>query len=88
TPLAKYKDALDYASRLRNRVVHSSEKAGKQFTDTARHLRNSKKLRQGYRVGDLLLEKPINIAHLPQGSNNYFESFMLMYEDLAKTIVP
>ena len=87
-PLSKYKDALLYASRIRNRVAHSSSKASKQFIDTAKTLLNANRLRQGYRVGDLLLEPPQNIADIPQGTSNHFESFMNMYEELANSIVP
>jgi uncharacterized short protein YbdD (DUF466 family) len=87
-PLRKYKDKLLQASLIRNRVAHSSSKARTQFIKTAKELRESQKLSQGYRVGDLLLENPEKRPWVSLRGNNYFEKFASIYEDLARTIVP
>jgi hypothetical protein len=87
-PLTKYNEALLYAVKIRNRVAHSSSMANKKFIETAKTLLGSNRLRQGFRVGDLLLEAPRNVANIPQSFPNYFESLMEMFKEIANSIAP
>jgi hypothetical protein len=86
--LTTYKEALLYATRIRNRVAHSSSKASSQFIETAKTLLQSSRLTQGYRVGDLLLTSPKNVANIPLGKSTYFDAYVQLFEQLAKSIVP
>lgn len=62
------KEALEDAVVIRNRVAHASQKSRSAFGRIARKLRGSN-LRQGFSVGDLLLEnKTPKGVPLPAGS--------------------
>jgi hypothetical protein len=89
-PLKRYELGLKVAITIRNRIAHSSRKASDKFKKAAKDWLKSKSLRQGYMVGDFLLEQPNALSQLPCSgeSSSLFDSFVEMYGDLARSIVP
>lgn len=84
---------LNDATRLRNRVAHSSTKCREDFKIVARRFKGmgtDANLSQGYRVGDLLLEKAIrHFGNRAQSKGwTFFEAYCEMYREAAKAIVP
>jgi hypothetical protein len=79
-------EALDDAAIIRNRVAHASQKSRIAFRTVARKLRHGQ-LRQGYSVGDLLLEenaKPAKVSSQPDGV--LFDRYITLFRDLAFNI--
>jgi hypothetical protein len=94
TCLASNLNLLKYATNIRNRVAHASEKCKTDFVDTAKALKfanpSANKLPQGYTPGKLLFEHVQR--HFPQpviqAQSNHFEAYAQLYESLARRIVP
>lgn len=93
TPLKRYEANLQDAVKLRNRVAHSSRKCREDFKLVARRFRNdgpNGRLPQGYRVGDLLLEKAVR--HFGTTARNqgltFFEAYCDLFKAAARDIVP
>lgn len=88
-----YIEPLQHAVKIRNRVAHSSTKCREDFKKTAKihlGLQPTARLKQGYSVGDLLVEKPKAVfnASLQARHQSYFEIYCGLYKYLAKQIVP
>ncbi|MEK6373164.1 MAG: hypothetical protein AABO58_10750 [Acidobacteriota bacterium] len=84
--LGPVKTALDDAAVIRNRVAHTSRKSRTAFTEVARRLRR-RKLRQGYSVGDLLLENVAPSGVKPRSANDLFEAYIELFRDVALELV-
>lgn len=81
---------LKHAVKIRNRTAHSSSKCISDFVETAKKMLGKEKLTQSYRPANLLdakAERGFGQA-VKQRNITYFEAFMEMYEDMAKSIVP
>jgi len=83
--LSPVKEALDDAAIIRNRVAHASQKSRSAFRGVATKIRGSK-LRQGYSVGDLLLEsaRPVGVPDAPGAV--LFERYINFFASLATDI--
>ena len=84
---------MKHATKIRNRVAHGSTKCIEDFKKTAKHhlsIAKNGKLKQGYRVADLLRDKAVR--HFGNEAKNkdwtFFEAYLDMYDTLAATIVP
>lgn len=90
--ITPYLPLLMHATKIRNRVAHSSTKCRAEFKATALALRagNGVKLPQSFRVGKLMFE--IIPGHFPQASVQkqltFFNAYADLYKELAKQIVP
>jgi hypothetical protein len=75
--------ALEDAVVIRNRIAHASQKSRLAFCATARKLRRGR-LRQGYSVGDLLLESNAQPAGLTITTDDVlFDRYITLFRDLA-----
>jgi hypothetical protein len=85
-------DLLGFASKLRNRVAHSSDKCRADFKATALHFlpAGTLKLTQGYGVGDLLLATATrHFGPIVNTSGvSHFKAYVDVYTALAQKIVP
>jgi hypothetical protein len=77
---------LKHAFIIRHRVAHASTKARSEFVKVAKLHTRTSTLRQGYDVGNLLLEKPALFRHSKERS--YFEAYLDLFVDLANLIAP
>lgn len=86
-----WRERLQDAAKIRNRVAHASQKARREFKSVAlKHLGKAKdgKLPQGYSPGDLLVE-PADRGFGALGEQpNYFIAYMNMFLDLSEKLVP
>ena len=83
-------EMLKNAVKIRNRTAHSSTKCINDFVETARKMLDQEKLKQSYRPANLLeakAERGFGRSAKDRGIT-FFEAFMEMYENLAKSIVP
>jgi len=76
---------LQLAVSIRNRVAHSSKKARADFVKVAKQYTGRTTLRQGYDVGNLLLEKPRTAK---SAADSCFDDFFSVFVALADTIAP
>lgn len=79
---------LKSAVTIRNRVAHASSKARAEFIKVAKlHLGRppQSKLRQGYTVGQLLLEQPRTFSTT---GATYFEAYVELFTHLSDVIAP
>jgi hypothetical protein len=88
-----WRDRLQDASVIRNRVAHHSQKARREFKAVALgHLGRPKtgKLTQGYSPGDLLVETSVRgfTSLEKEWRANYFLAYLNMFVDLADRLVP
>ena len=93
TALQPNQQALQHATRLRNRVAHNSAKSREDFKRTARELLGrapDAPLSQGYSVGDLLLSPATRVFGQEARDRNltYFQAFGLRLLRLAGLICP
>lgn len=83
---------LGYATSIRNRVSHSSDKCRADFKSTALAFLQpqSQKLAQGYGPGDLLMAKvDRHFGQLTvQAGKTHFEAYMDLFKQLAAKVVP
>jgi hypothetical protein len=92
-PLTAANDPLKQAVRIRNRIAHGSELCKAQYhkaANTIRRLPEDEPLGQGHRAGALLRETagPFFGAAIPAANITVFEAYMLLFERLARSIVP
>jgi hypothetical protein len=83
------KQRLKDAVTIRNRVAHASGKSRAEFIKVAKlhlGLQLRSKLRQGYTVGQLLLEQPRTFG--PSGANSYFEAYVEFFTRLSDILAP
>lgn len=80
------------ATKIRNRVAHSSAKCKADFKVVALRLlmlQAGGKLKQSYTAGNLLLAPTTSVfGSLHNAGVTIFEAFIRMYEDLANAVVP
>lgn len=85
-------DLLGYATAIRNRVAHSSEKCRADFKATAIHFLAppNGKLTRGYGPGDLLMATVARHFGQPviQAGKTHFEAYLDLYKLLAGKVVP
>jgi hypothetical protein len=80
---------LKDAVTIRNRVAHASSKSRAEFIKVAKlHLGQQprSKLRQGYTVGQLLLEQPKSFSS--SSARSYFEAYVEFFIRLSDIIAP
>jgi hypothetical protein len=80
--LRPVKAGLEDAAIIRNRVAHTSAKSRAAFLKVARILRGGQ-LRQGYSVGDLLLEQVSPTGYKPIQPGDLFEGYVHLFRDVA-----
>jgi hypothetical protein len=93
TAVGKCKSELERAFKLRNRIAHSSAKCIKEFKASANHYLAPGKVKQGYRVGELLTApQQHDFAFLPTAPagtvRDYFAAHANMFRQLAQETIP
>jgi hypothetical protein len=76
---------------IRNRVAHSSNKCKKTFADLARRylgLKETQSLPRGFSVGRLLISNQVRGFARGYRSDNYYQSFSVMFRKLSDVIAP
>lgn len=76
---------------LRNRIAHSSDKCKRDFRDLAKRylaLKKTQSLPKGLTVGRLLNSEGVRGFSKEYRSNNYYQSFSVLFHELADIIAP
>ncbi len=76
---------------IRNRVAHSSKKCKQAFNILAKRylgLRGSESLPRGFSVGRLLISDKVRGFNKAYESDNYYQSFSVMFRKLSDIIAP
>jgi hypothetical protein len=76
---------------IRNRVAHSSNKCKQAFTVLAKRylgLKGTESLPKGFTVGRLLIADKVRGFNKEYRSENYYQSFSVMFRKLADLIAP
>lgn len=86
-------EILQHAAKLRNRVAHNSTKSREEFKKSAKvhlGLAAEQPLRQGYSVGDLLLEPPTHLfgQEAKDRHHAYFIAYALRLRQMARQMCP
>ena len=85
------KQLLDDSVVIRNRVAHSSDKCKQAFSILAKRylgLKGTESLPKGFSVGRLLITDKVRGFSKEYWSDNYYQSFSVMFRKLADTIAP
>lgn len=93
TCLSSKADLLKYANNVRNRIAHNSQKCRTDFTDAVVWFTQPPggKLRKGRWTPDMLLAQKVQRhfgQQTVQAGHSHFEAYMMLYESLARFIVP
>jgi len=76
---------------IRNRVAHSSHKCKRAFSDLAKRylgLRRNESLPKGFSVGRLLISNEVRGFNREYKSDNYYQSFSILFHKMADIIAP
>ena len=80
------KEKLADASKIRNRIAHTSDKCKKEFGVVARQCVPN--VHQGYSAGQLLIYKSNKGFGRSAPTQSYFRHYLSLFEDLAEVICP
>ncbi|MGD0338244.1 MAG: hypothetical protein ABSB78_05595 [Bacteroidota bacterium] len=89
--LENQKQLIKESAILRNRVAHSSKKCKQAFTNLAKkhlNLRENESLPRGFSVGRLLISDKVRGFGEDYKSDNYYQSFSVMFRKMSNIIAP
>ncbi len=86
-----FRERVNDAFAIRNRMAHSSQKCIRDFTQVARRFlgkRMTDPLPQGFSVGKLLMGNPVRHFSRFNGDDNYYIAYDSLFRHLSALIVP